>query len=73
MGQEETVLDFITRKLHERQNIGFKKYGVSIDECNPPTGSFKMEVIEELLDALQYITRECFKLQQEIKKLKEKE
>ena len=42
------VEGFIIERLKERNKVGMETYGVSIDECDPPTGSFYLEVIDEL-------------------------
>jgi hypothetical protein len=64
------VMNYIVSQLTERQKAGLKKYGVNIDDCNPPTGSFYMEVIQETLDALQYMARANLRLQDEAKSLR---
>lgn len=63
------VLEYIVSTLKKRQEFGLKKYNYTIDECPAPTGSFEMEVIQEVLDALQYMTRVIFERDQEIKRL----
>jgi hypothetical protein len=65
------VLNYITETLIKRQEVGLQKYGESIDNCDPPTGSFKTEVIEEILDALQYMTRLLLEKEDIIKKLEQ--
>ena len=65
------VLDYITNMLKERQAVGLERYGVSIDDCDPPTGCFKLEVIEEQADGLQYMARECMKKEKEIERLRQ--
>lgn len=67
------VLEYIVNKLKDRQKVGLKKYGVSIDDCDPPTGCFKLEVIEETTDGLQYMARECMRLEEENRRLKEEQ
>lgn len=55
----------------ERDKAGRKKYGKSIEDGIPPTGSWKLEIIQELLDAIQYSFRLNVEQQKEINSLKE--
>lgn len=46
----------IIKLLLQRDKLGFEKYGTTLHspDAKPPTGSWQTEILEELLDALQY-------------------
>jgi hypothetical protein len=63
------VKEYIEKSLYERNLAGLKKYGVSIEDGRPPTGWWWLEVIQELLDALQYMSRLLMEYEDKIKDL----
>ena len=63
------VIDYILKRLKEREERGVKKYGVTIDEGKPPTGVWLLEVNEELLDALVYQTKESIEKEKKLVEL----
>ena len=67
MENNSPVRDKIIEILDQRNRKGMETYGVSIDECDPPTGCWKMEMIEELTDALQYAIRQILALEDEVR------
>lgn len=53
--------------LRSREEAGIKKYGRSLDDCPDGHYDWKMEVIEELLDALMYSSKEISRLETKMK------
>lgn len=70
----ERIHEVIINALLERDRIGKAKYGVTLHEhkSTPPTGCWHQEVYQELLDALQYISKQHVELQNQYKELLEK-
>lgn len=64
------VFTKIRTALLQRNKSGIEKYGKNIDNGVPPTGCWKLEVIEELLDMGQYLAREIVEQEKRINKLK---
>lgn len=58
MLERGTVKKKIIEILDQRNKKGLETYGETIDECDPPTGNWRQEVIEEVVDALQYSVRQ---------------
>lgn len=50
--------------LRTREKRGTSKYGRTLDNCKDSDYDWKMEIIEELSDALMYAAREIRKLEE---------
>lgn len=53
----DPVIKTVVDKFVERSDVGFKKYGVTLDEDNAPLVAWMNHLQEELMDAVNYIEK----------------
>ena len=63
------IRDLIIAALDARDAKGWETYGRAMEEAIPPTGCWKMDAIEELLDCCQYLARQVYDNEKVIAKL----
>lgn len=53
----DPVIKTVVDKFVERSDVGFEKYGVTLDEDNAPLVAWMNHLQEELMDAVNYIEK----------------
>ena len=53
----DPVIKTVVDKFIERSDIGFEKYGVTLDDDNAPLVAWMNHLQEELMDAVNYIEK----------------
>ena len=53
----DPVIKTVVDKFVERSDVGFQKYGVTLDEDNAPLVAWMNHLQEELMDAVNYIEK----------------
>ena len=53
----DPVIESVVDKFVERSNVGFKKYGVTLDQDPGDLNVWMTHLQEELLDAVNYIEK----------------
>lgn len=53
----DPIIEKVVDQLVNRSNIGYKKYGVTLDEDTPDLQKWLQHLQEELLDAANYIEK----------------
>lgn len=64
---KKAILSTIEQHIDAQQAKGLAKYGETIDGVSVDDYAWKNEIIEELIDALQYQQKEISKLQRDQK------
>lgn len=54
---EDQIVQKVIKKLDERSNVGYKKYGVTLHDDEPSLHKWLNHIQEELLDACNYIEK----------------
>ena len=54
---EDQIVQKVIKKLDERSNVGYKKYGVTLHDDEPSLHKWLNQIQEELLDACNYIEK----------------
>lgn len=54
---EDQIVKQVIKKLDERSNVGYKKYGVTLHDDDPSLHKWLNHIQEELLDACNYIEK----------------
>jgi len=62
-----TIKDRINKLLDQQNAKGLAEYGISLDDVDVNSYDWKNEMIMELIDALQYQTKEVIRLEKELK------
>jgi hypothetical protein len=52
---ETSVLETLVRRFRERQNVGIRKYGATVDREDLNVHDWMQHMQEELMDALMYL------------------
>lgn len=53
----DPVIKTVVDKFVERSDVGFEKYGVTLDDDNAPLVAWMNHLQEELMDAVNYIEK----------------
>lgn len=53
----DPVIESVVNKFVERSNVGFKKYGVTLDQDPGDLNVWMTHLQEELMDAVNYIEK----------------
>lgn len=64
---KQAVLKTIEQHIDEQNAKGMANYGQSLDDCPVDAYDWQQEIIQELIDALQYQQKEMQKLRGEVK------
>ena len=54
---QDQIVQQVIKKLDERSNVGYKKYGVTLHDDTPSLHKWLNHIQEELLDACNYIEK----------------
>jgi len=54
---QDQIVKQVIKKLDERSNVGYKKYGVTLHDDEPSLHKWLNHIQEELLDACNYIEK----------------
>ena len=54
---KDQIVKQVIKKLDERSNVGYKKYGVTLHDDTPSLHKWLNHIQEELLDACNYIEK----------------
>ena len=54
---QDQIVQQVIKKLDERSNVGYKKYGVTLHDDEPSLHKWLNHIQEELLDACNYIEK----------------
>lgn len=66
-----TVKQLIIEAIDSQAAKGISKYGVPLEDGCPPTGDWKLEVIQELVDACSYLARKMIDQENDLRVLRE--
>lgn len=64
---KEAILTTIEQHINEQNAKGLKNYGQTLDDCPVDAYDWQQEIIQELIDALQYQQKEITKLHSDVK------
>ena len=62
----DIIIDRVIQKIKSRSDVGFKKYGVTLNDDNQPLDAWLNHLQEELMDAVNYIEKARMSLREEI-------
>lgn len=62
----DKVIAQVIRKIQDRSDVGFKKYGVTLADDDQPLDTWLNHLQEELMDAVNYIEKARMVLREEI-------
>ena len=53
----DIIIDRVIEKIKKRSDVGFKKYGVTLEQDDQPLDKWLTDIQEELMDAINYIEK----------------
>tara|TARA_R100001163_G_scaffold32043_1_gene24991 strand:+ start:165 stop:392 length:228 start_codon:yes stop_codon:yes gene_type:complete len=62
----DPIIKAVINKIKSRSDVGFKKYGVTLQEDDQPLDTWLQHIQEELMDAVNYIEKARSVLREEI-------
>ena len=62
----DPIIKAVINKIKNRSDVGFKKYGVTLQEDDQPLDTWLQHIQEELMDAVNYIEKARMSLREEI-------
>ena len=62
----DKIIERVINKIKSRSDVGYKKYGVTLNDDNQPLNVWLTHIQEELMDAVNYIEKAKSVLQDEI-------
>ena len=62
----DKIIEQVINKIKSRSDVGYKKYGVTLNDDNQPLNVWLTHIQEELMDAVNYIEKAKSVLQDEI-------
>tara|TARA_R100000655_G_scaffold82423_1_gene121966 strand:- start:989 stop:1216 length:228 start_codon:yes stop_codon:yes gene_type:complete len=62
----DPIIKAVINKIKSRSDVGFKKYGVTLQEDDQPLDVWLQHIQEELMDAVNYIEKARSVLREEI-------
>ena len=62
----DPIIKAVINKIKNRSDVGFKKYGVTLQEDDQPLDVWLQHIQEELMDAVNYIEKARSVLREEI-------
>tara|TARA_A100001011_G_scaffold289025_1_gene300144 strand:+ start:545 stop:781 length:237 start_codon:yes stop_codon:yes gene_type:complete len=66
MDIRDEVIKSVVKKFINRSDVGYKKYGVTLDKDDQPLDTWLQHIQEELMDAVNYIEKTRRVLRNEI-------
>jgi len=63
MERRDKIIESVVKKFINRSDVGYKKYGVTLQKDDQPLDTWLQHIQEELMDAVNYIekTRQVLK------------
>ena len=62
----DKIIERVINKIKNRSDVGYKKYGVTLNDDDQPLNVWLTHIQEELMDAVNYIEKAKSVLQDEI-------
>jgi len=62
----DKVIESVVKKIINRSDVGYKKYGVTLHKDDQPLDTWLQHIQEELMDAVNYIEKTRRVLRDEI-------
>ena len=62
----DKIIERVINKIKSRSDVGYKKYGVTLNDDDQPLNVWLTHIQEELMDAVNYIEKAKSVLQDEI-------
>tara|TARA_E500000305_G_scaffold106037_1_gene104123 strand:+ start:479 stop:715 length:237 start_codon:yes stop_codon:yes gene_type:complete len=62
----DKVIESVVKKIINRSDVGYKKYGVTLHKDDQPLDTWLQHIQEELMDAVNYIEKTRRVLRNEI-------
>ena len=62
----DKVIESVVKKIINRSDVGYKKYGVTLHKDDQPLDTWLQHIQEELMDAVNYIEKTRKVLRDEI-------
>ena len=62
----DAIIQQVIKKIQSRSDVGFKKYGVTLEDDELPLDKWLQHIQEELMDAVNYIEKARMVLREEI-------
>ena len=62
----DKIIERVINKVKSRSDVGYKKYGVTLNDDDQPLNVWLTHIQEELMDAVNYIEKAKSVLQDEI-------
>ena len=53
----DIIIEKVIEKIRSRSDVGFKKYGVTLEQDDQPLDKWLTDSQEELMDAINYIEK----------------
>ena len=53
----DIIIEKVIEKIRSRSDVGFKKYGVTLEQDDQPLDKWLTDIQEELMDAINYIEK----------------
>ena len=66
MDIRDKVIESVVKKIINRSDVGYKKYGVTLHKDDQPLDTWLQHIQEELMDAVNYIEKTRRVLRDEI-------
>ena len=63
------IKQMINDILDQQEKKGIETYGQTLEQCDDDAYSWNVMALEELVDAVQYLTKENLRLQKRVKEL----
>ena len=62
----DKIIEQVIKKIKSRSDVGFKKYGITLNDDDQPLDTWLNHIQEELMDAVNYIEKARSVLRDEI-------
>ena len=62
----DPIIKAVINKIKNRSDVGFKKYGVTLQEDDQPLDTWLQHIQEELMDAVNYLEKARMVLREEV-------
>ena len=62
----DQIIKQVVEKIQSRSDVGFKKYGVTLEDDDQPLDRWLQHLQEELMDAVNYLEKARMVLREEV-------
>ena len=62
----DKIIQQVINKIQSRSDVGFKKYGITLEDDKQPLDAWLQHLQEELMDAVNYLEKARMVLREEI-------